>query len=40
VRVNGEVKMPNREMVVGFARRVKVLNRDAILISLIDCDME
>lgn len=31
VRVNGEVKMPNREMVVGFARRVKVLNREAIV---------
>lgn len=40
LRVNGEVKMPNREMVVGFARRVKVLKREAILISLIGCDME
>jgi hypothetical protein len=39
VRVNGEVKMPNREMVVGFARRVKVLRREAILISLIGCEM-
>lgn len=39
VRVNGEVKMPNREMVVGFARRVKVLRRDAILVSLTDCEM-
>ena len=30
VRVKGEVKMPNSEIVVGFARRVKVFRSEAI----------